>query len=543
MLKVPTIGPAKAKILIVGESPGVHEERERRPFTSSAGQELSSQLHEVGILRSDCRLTYVCKYRPPGNKIDSFFLNAKKFIPGPLILEGIDELADEIRQCEPNVILALGNVALWALTGETSVSKWRGSQMLSTLVPGVKVIPTYKPETILKIWENRYHVINDLRRLNEESKDDKYTPPVYSFLLRPSFAEAREQLHGLLRRCESGPTIFSNDIETIAQHIACVGFGTSDRDAFCIPLISKEKPSGYFSPEQELEIILLFRDILTHHNARVIGQNYLYDTQFFARYYSFLPNRYRDTMLNWHVLFPGEPKGLDFLSSMLCDFHLYWKDELKDYNKYPEDESQFWNYNCKDCVITYEIAEKEELLLQKYNLLPQRDFLAETEESALRSMLDGVRVDLKYKNNLSLDLWDQMVIYENWFQQILPSHKPKKKGQSYWYNSPTQLQKLLYNDLQLPVQVDKKTFRPTTKDDALEKLKYKEPLVKELITHLQEYRSLGVFKRNFADAKLDNDGRIRCTYKVAGPETFRLASAISVFGTGTNLQNIPKGNE
>jgi DNA polymerase-1 len=36
---------------------------------------------------------------------------------------------------------------------------------------------------------------------------------------------------------------------------------------------------------------------------------------------------------------------------------------------------------------------------------------------------------------------------------------------------------------------------------------------------------------------------MRCSYNVAGPETFRFSSSENAFGTGMNLQNIPIGNE
>jgi DNA polymerase I-like protein with 3'-5' exonuclease and polymerase domains len=36
---------------------------------------------------------------------------------------------------------------------------------------------------------------------------------------------------------------------------------------------------------------------------------------------------------------------------------------------------------------------------------------------------------------------------------------------------------------------------------------------------------------------------MRCTYNLAGTETFRFSSSEDAFGFGTNLQNIPKGDE
>ncbi|HWI68255.1 MAG TPA: DNA polymerase, partial [Nitrospiraceae bacterium] len=41
----------------------------------------------------------------------------------------------------------------------------------------------------------------------------------------------------------------------------------------------------------------------------------------------------------------------------------------------------------------------------------------------------------------------------------------------------------------------------------------------------------------------DVDGRLRCSFNVAGTETFRLSSSKNAFNSGLNLQNIPPGGE
>jgi hypothetical protein len=45
------------------------------------------------------------------------------------------------------------------------------------------------------------------------------------------------------------------------------------------------------------------------------------------------------------------------------------------------------------------------------------------------------------------------------------------------------------------------------------------------------------------EAKLSPDGRLRCSFNIAHPETHRWSSNSNGFGEGTNLQNIPKGDE
>ena len=137
--------------MIVGEFPA---ERDRQPFDGASGMELNRMLHEVGVMRSECYTTYVCKERPPLGQLSTWIALKKKDISAHHSLlkdkyctyhihEGYAELLTEIKMVQPNIILAMGNLALWALTGHWGVLKWRGS-LLSTS-DGIKVIPTLTP--------------------------------------------------------------------------------------------------------------------------------------------------------------------------------------------------------------------------------------------------------------------------------------------------------------------------------------------------------------------------------------------------------------
>ncbi|MBT8449038.1 MAG: hypothetical protein KJO69_05085, partial [Gammaproteobacteria bacterium] len=407
-----------------------------------------------------------------------------------------------------------------------------------------KVIPTYSPTQIMRMWSWRHIAVQDLKRCNRESLYPENKVPDYTFHIRPTYAEAIEYLDWLRAECDKNPGLkVSCDIETIAHQIACVGYGINRKEAMCIPILTKDNPQGYWSPEEELEVVSRQRKILSHPTADVFGQNFLYDTQYFVRYWGVQPEIRFDTMVGWHTLYPGEKKSLDFISSMLCHHYCYWKDELKDYKNYPLDEEVFWKYNCKDIVYTYEDRENIEILLDHHNLREQFNFQMEMHKPVLQMMLRGVLIDTKYKSKLGIELWDLTMEYQSHFNTMLaPDALWTKKGQSPWYDSPTALARLLYTQCKLPTQRDKKTYRPTTNDTALETLKSKEPALTKLFTMLQEYRSIGVFNKNFVMTPLESN-RMHCSFSIAGPETFRFSSSSDAFGYGTNLQNIPVGTE
>ncbi len=557
MIYVPPTGPLPARIMLVGEAPGGDEERELQPFVGYAGRELNGQLHEAGLSRSECFITNVVRFRPEGNKIENFIWDpsehSKKdhppvgFLPfegmfvAPFVPEHISHLRKEISVVNPNVIVPLGNTALWALCGIKSVSKWRGSE-LSTIGMAregglaYKVIPTLHPAFVLRMYSQRAYAVEDLKRAKREAERPVYASPAYSFIVRPTFSTATDILRMLLTRLDRGPLRIVSDLETRRmRHIACAGIGWSKTEAMCIPFLCVEKPQGYWdSVEEELAITELLRAVLLHPNAILTGQNYNYDQQYTCNHWGFTSHLAQDTMLGWHTCFPGTEKRLDILASLLCEHYIFWKEENKEWGS--EGEDTLWNYNCKDCVYTYEIAEEEVEMIETLGMQKQFDFQMRVNRAALNVMLRGCRRDPVATFALHTEVEGAMKERLDYLQYVLGHHfNPSSNGEN------GQMQKLFYEDFKLPPILSRSTRRPTLDGEALETLAQKEPLVKPLVQAITEYRSLGVYKSTFLEAKIHPDQRIRSNFNTGGAETFRWSSSKDAFGMGANLQNIPKG--
>lgn len=551
VVQVHAVGPTSARVMIVGEAPGEQEVAKGEPFVGASGMELSRMLHEAGILRSACFITNVCRERPAGNDVGAFIPSRKKDITAdhvqvrdrmclPVVREGLDLLKREIELVRPNVIIALGNVSLWALTGKWGITDWRGSLLLtedlwdSTGKPlRVKVIPTYHPAAILRQWSWRATAVGDLKRVRRESESPEFRAPQYRFTVRPTFQEAVERLADLRRRADGGSLKLSVDLETRAGHIACIGLAWSKSDALCIPLmkVSGGGDSSYWDLEDETALVYNIYRLLTHPNVLTIGQNFLYDAQYIHRHWHFLPRAVRDTMIAHHSCFSNLPKGLDFLSSMYCEHHVYWKGESKDWDP-KVGEEQLWTYNCKDAVITYEADEVIQASVDKLGLREVHDFQQSMFWPVLHTMLKGCRIDLTNREQFSKELEAAARERSDWFRYVL--------GHDLNPRSSPQMKNLFYEDFRQPVIRDRKSGQPTLKDEALTILSNREPLLRPLIKKISEFRSIGVFKSTFVDADLDIDQRMRCSYNICGTDTYRFSSSENAFGSGTNLQNIPK---
>lgn len=537
-------GPTNAKLMIVGEAPGVEEERRGEPFVGASGMLLNEMLHDAGLTRSAAFVTNVSRERPPGNDIGEWVWSKKRPPPGDQwtqwrdrwidkrIAAGVELLKKEIELVNPNVIVPVGNLAMWALTGKWGITDWRGSTLACDLSPGPWVVPTYHPAAILRQWSWRAIAVHDLRRARDRISSREYTPPKYNFIVRPAADDVFRVIANLKSIADSVKITLAVDIETRAGHTACVGIAWSKTDALCIPLMCAENPDGYWNLETEARIVWSLRELLLHPNVEVVGQNFLYDAQYFYRHWHFVPRVARDTMLGHHVLFAGMPKGLDFLSSMYCEHHVYWKAEGKEWH-YQLGEDQLWIYNCKDAVITYECDAEIVQATTKAGLDGPAEFQQRMFWPVLQAMQRGVRVDLSRRSEFALELSDELARREQFFLDVL--------GHPLNPRSPLQMKRLFYEDLQQKEIISRKTGSVTLDDEALQKIAAREPLLRPLVRNISEYRSLGVFLSTFVNAPLDHDQRIRCSFNPAGTETFRLSSSQNAFGSGLNLQNIPKG--
>lgn len=545
-------GPRTAQFAIVAETFGREEEDQGIPLVGESGRECERMLSDAGIDSRDVFFTNVANARPPDNKLElwctpvkarakenNLLLERNGVFYNDIIAQGLQTLYRDLAEVQPRVVVALGNAALWALGGKWGVGTWRGSVLPTPF--GSKFIPTYHPANIPSQWENRWIAVHDLKRAKGELAFPEIRTPPYDFLIRPSFDHAQAVLNDLLAKCDRERTRLAVDLETRLSMMACCGIAWSPLHAICIPLMDSI-PLGkdyliksYWAKEEELAIVKQLRRLLTHPNAEIVGQNFLYDEQYIARYWGVRCNTYMDTMIAHHLCWPGTDKGLDYLSSLYCEFHQYWKEEGKLWDPRTTPPEQLWVYNCKDAVITFEVSQVLDSSIDHFQLRPQFEFQRKVYSAVFDMMLRGTEVDRKLRAELVLTI--QGHIFE---RDTVIHHLLGKDWDEKFVNSPKQMQRFFYERLGLNVQRDRKTKRPTTGEDALKVLAKDEPLVQRLCYSIIERRTLqssvNVLKR-----PLGNDGRLRCSYNIPGTETFRFSSSEDAFESGTNLQNLTPG--
>jgi uracil-DNA glycosylase len=493
---VPGLGPISARIMILGEAPAREETIAGKPFVGASGRELDRLLQDAGIKRSECWVTNVCKYEVPSNvgqKKQSFYSRAVNH--GVDIDGQLAELQTEVNDLKPNVILALGGTALWALTGKSKISKFRGSLLWGM---GTKLVPTYHPAHLLhssaggeiKGYWNRQVMIFDFKRALEES----FTPELQLPVRACQIAQNSGELYDFLTRYKDYKKV-AVDIEAGGHCLPiCIGLAFNKNHGMCVPLWNKDGISNI--PDSDLVSCWLML-AQTLWEKDIVGHNFNYDRDKIRRLGFGIRRIHSDTMLKAFAINPELPKGLAFNTSIYTREPFY-----KDEGMYEGSYRDLLLGCARDSCVTYEVndamdADLDELGMRKFYenfLMTLPDFYAEIENNGFR-VNEARRKELiqKYVE------WDERLGYE----MFLLAEKDVNIA------SPKQVFELLFTEWRLPP-------RQGTGEEELTALLnlqngVKDPKKREWIEKCLERRRVKKTISTYLLAIPDFDGKMRTT--------------------------------
>src|SRR5437899_9290662 len=128
-------GPQDAKVMLIGERPGLEEYRTGRPFSEygKSGKEIRRYLFNEGVRFEDCYVTNVCKDYIEGNPD-----------PKPQEIERDRPLLiEELKKVKPKFIGAVGRFAARELIGQDIDMEW--AHGLPFYTTHRTVMPLYHP--------------------------------------------------------------------------------------------------------------------------------------------------------------------------------------------------------------------------------------------------------------------------------------------------------------------------------------------------------------------------------------------------------------
>ena len=488
---VPGIGPRSPKIAIVGESPSYEEIAALKPFVGPSGRLLDQLLKEAGIVRNNCWVTNVCKYfvsPSPKKKPIPFHVRAKN--SGIDIKQCYDELRNEIHSLQPNVIIALGGTALYAVTGKTGIQDYRGS-IIEGL--GYKVVPTYHPAHILYStgestgqW-NKQILAFDLKRAEQQSYFREFRLPHRNLQVIKNSAE----LYSFLKMYENQnyPSI---DIEAHNCIPICIGIAYNKHHGVTVPLWNINGISDIGNHDLA-NCWSMLSDRLAI--SDVVGQNFGYDRDKIKRLGFKVNSVHSDTMLKSFCISPELPKNLAFNTSIYTEEPFY-----KNEGMYEGSINDLLIGCARDACVTKEVDDAmdkdlDEVASRDYYekfLLPLQNIYAGIEN-------EGFKVDEEKRIALLRKYieWDERLRFDLY----------RETGEYINVNSHVQVGKLLYDKLGIPA-------REGTGEEVLTSIinQNKNERIRKICEIILENRRVRKTTSTYLYCPTDFDGRMRTSY-------------------------------
>lgn len=147
------VGNETAKLMVIGEAPGFHEDQQGEPFVGRAGQLLTAMLKAIGFSREQVYIANILKCRPPNNR---------------------DPLPEEVKQCtsflnqqialvQPQLLLAVGRIAAHYLLNTKSSLESLRQKLHCYGESNIPLLVTYHPAYLLRNPADKKKAFIDLK--------------------------------------------------------------------------------------------------------------------------------------------------------------------------------------------------------------------------------------------------------------------------------------------------------------------------------------------------------------------------------------------
>ena len=510
-------GPTNARIMLVGEAPGLRENETGVPFVGDTGQLLNRLLAKAGLNRSDVFVTNTVRCRPPQNRTPSAKeINACK-----------NHLLREIEEVQPALIIALGNPALKALTGLSGITKYRGQtfELHKSLRNGSAthpiVFPTFHPALALRYPENEQTILLDLitaqRQLDGGFREVATPWCFYRTGHVPDFCLG----------------IASFDIETNARELhdpeLKVWFGSIDDGAHIIVYVGEEEIPAYVSALQQC---IDLGACLVGHNASAFDRAVLLEK------YG-VNIKCDDTQLLAHLIDEQQSLKLQNLAVKYLGVQP-WKDDftVDFWRRGPQTEDEWkraFEYNARDSRYTRMLfpelwnraTDAERNLYRRHNL-PCSRALRTTERHGVFLSVPNI----------------EKAIAEIEVDQRMAEVKIKQATNAEFNpGSHQQVRELLFSDMMLPVQKKTKGQDASTDEETLKRLQAMGlggELLKTILDYRENSKLLGTYLRPFLKFAPTMYPSYSMTTTVTGRTSSYGNKGPDGEPTATNLQNTPR---
>ena len=504
-------GPSKARVMVVNSYATEQEEQEGAAVMPSS---LVERLRAIGLDPEKVYYTNAIKCACP---------RGTKYKVGD-IKKCKQHLDKEIAEIQPTYVLVLGAQALKA-TVDGSITELNGVMVEKD---GIKYMPSYSPGIVYRDPGKAPFVekaMNNFKAMMEGSLEGL---PELDIRLITNMRELKRAFHHLK---DNNYLYLSYDIETTGlvrfeDEVNLFGFG-NDQVQYIIPLEARYSPLRGARLAQR-KLIRTCVNWLNRNAKALVAGNGKFDDLFLKYHFGVKPNITFDVVLASHILNENTPNGVKENAVLECNAPEWDVDKDLKTGKYKTREK----YQEYLTYLGYDIYYEYKLYKVFHNKLKQ--------DRALMKLF----YHLYMPGIISYETVEEhgVFIYPQQFKQVRKRLEAERgaierellklaRHEVNW-NSPAQIQKLLYEELKLPVIETTESGSPSTSEATLMQLRDKHPIV-ELIL---KYRGVNIQISHFIDGWINRmwGRRLFPNFKLHGTVTGRTSC------TDPNLQQVPR---
>ena len=156
-------GNVESEIMLVGEAPGNQEDIEGKPFVGKSGQLLDKILETININRTNCYISNIIPWRPPGNRNPT---TEEIGMCLPFIKKHIELV-------NPKILLLVGSISSKSILDKNlGITKLRGEwHIYKEGNIEVPALPIFHPAYLLRRPNNKSYVMRDILLFKRKIQD------------------------------------------------------------------------------------------------------------------------------------------------------------------------------------------------------------------------------------------------------------------------------------------------------------------------------------------------------------------------------------
>jgi DNA polymerase len=156
-------GNINSPIMLIGEAPGIEEEKSGRSFQGEVGSLLKKMLQAINIKIEKVYLTYSINFRPPEDRKPT----SQEIKRYSIFLK------EHISIIGPKIVILMGSTAMEAITGlgsriSNERGKWKEIILKNKTYP---LMITFSPSYLIRFPENKKYSWDDLKKIKQKIQD------------------------------------------------------------------------------------------------------------------------------------------------------------------------------------------------------------------------------------------------------------------------------------------------------------------------------------------------------------------------------------